>query len=467
MLFNSVEYLIFFPLVAIMYYALPFQWRWLLLLISSYFFYAWWKAEYVLILIISTLIDFFAGIALDRTENTLKRKLLLALSLTTNLGILFFFKYFNFFNANLSALSEMAGFSYEPAQTSVLLPVGISFYTFQTISYTINVYRRQVQAETHPGYFALYVTYFPQLVAGPIERAERLLPQLHQPHLLNAQRISRGLKLILWGMFKKVVIADNLAPYVNEIYNHPDRYEGLQFLMATVFFSFQIYYDFSGYSDIAVGSARVMGIELMQNFNHPYFANSVAAFWRRWHISLSTWFRDYVYIPLGGNRQHHYRNLMITSLLSGLWHGANWTFITWGGLHGLYLIIGNMTKTVQSRIKVNQIIHIAITYMLILFAWIFFRANSISDALLIIQKLPAISLQYDSINVLSDAFGLELMCTLLFIVQIIHYIERKEDIMLIIERKPLVLRWAFYSVLLWILFLHGNYSKQEFIYFTF
>jgi alginate O-acetyltransferase complex protein AlgI len=268
-------------------------------------------------------------------------------------------------------------------------------------------------------------------------------------------------------MFKKVAIADNLAPYVNEVFNNPQQYEGLSFILAAVFFSFQIYYDFSGYSDIAIGSARVMGVELMQNFNHPYFAKSVADFWRRWHISLSTWFRDYIYIPFGGNKKHHYRNIMLTFLLSGLWHGANWTFVAWGGLHGLYMVVADRTHSLQNKIFSSTFIHVAVTYVLVLFAWIFFRANSISDALMIIRKLPDISFSISAINVLHDSFGLALMLVLLIIIQVIHYIERNESIMLQLERKPLPLQWSFYSALLWMMFLYGNYSKQEFIYFTF
>jgi D-alanyl-lipoteichoic acid acyltransferase DltB (MBOAT superfamily) len=467
MLFNSLEFLVFFPIVIMLYYALPFKYRWLMLLVASYVFYMWWKAEYALLILASTLIDYFAARWLEKTTHQIKRKCLLALSLASNLGILFFFKYFNFVNTNLGSLSEIFGFAYQPSPLDVLLPVGISFYTFQTMSYTIDVFKGNMKAEKHFGYFALYVTYFPQLVAGPIERAERLLPQMHENHSLSAQNISRGLKLIFWGMFKKVAVADNLAPYVNEVFNHPQQYEGLSLLLATVFFSFQIYYDFSGYSDIAIGSARVMGVHLMTNFNHPYFATSVAEFWRRWHISLSTWFRDYVYIPLGGNRSNRYRNILITFLLSGLWHGANWTFIVWGGLHGLYMVIADKTKSFQHQLIAGKVFHVAITYLLILFAWIFFRANSIQDAFLVIQKLPNISLQFSALNVLKDAFGLSLMLALLITMQLIHFYERRENIMLQLERKPVALRWSFYSALLWLLFLYGNYSEQEFIYFTF
>jgi alginate O-acetyltransferase complex protein AlgI len=467
MLFNSLEFLIFFPIVIMLYYALPFRFRWAMLLVASYVFYMWWKVEYAVLILVSTLIDYFAALALEKTSDETKRKLLLALSLTSNLGILLFFKYFNFVNTNLGSLAEVFGFSYQPSPVDILLPVGISFYTFQTMSYTIDVFKGNKKAEPHFGYFALFVTYFPQLVAGPIERAERLLPQLHEKHLLNAQNISRGLKLIFWGMFKKVAVADNLAPYVNEVFNHPHQYEGSSLIIATVFFSFQIYYDFSGYSDIAIGSARVMGAELMTNFNHPYFATSVSDFWRRWHISLSTWFRDYVYIPLGGNRSNHYRNIMITFLLSGFWHGANWTFIAWGGLHGVYMVIAGKTKTIQNKIRSGNFIHVVVTYLLVLFAWIFFRSNSIHDAFLVIRKLPDISLQASSINILRDGYGLIFLVALLVVMQLIHFIERNEAIMIQLERKPVTVRWSFYSAMLWILFLYGNYSKQEFIYFTF
>jgi alginate O-acetyltransferase complex protein AlgI len=467
MLFNSLEFLIFFPIVIMLYYAMPFRFRWAMLLVASYIFYMWWKAEYALLILASTLIDYFASIAIEKTSNKLKRKLLLALSLTSNLGILFFFKYFNFVNTNLGSLSEVFGVAYQPSPLDILLPVGISFYTFQTMSYTIDVFKGNKKAETHFGYFALFVTYFPQLVAGPIERADRLLPELHQQHSLKSQNISRGLKLMFWGMFKKVAVADNLAPYVNEVFNHPQQYEGLSLILATVFFSFQIYYDFSGYSDIAIGSARVMGVELMTNFNHPYFANSISDFWRRWHISLSTWFRDYVYILLGGNRTNHYRNIIITFLLSGLWHGANWTFIAWGALHGFYMVIAGKTKYLQHKFVLGNFIHVVVTYFLVLFAWIFFRANNIQDAFLIIRKLPAISFHVSSINVLKNGYGLMFLVALLFIMQLIHFIERNEAVMIQLERKSVTVRWSFYTAMLWILFLYGNYSKQEFIYFTF
>ncbi len=472
MLFNSLEFLLFFPIVIMLYYALPHKHRWVLLLLASYVFYMWWKVSYVLLIIISTCIDYVAAIGIERSKSKRQKKLLLALSLLTNLGILFFFKYFNFFNDSLSSISGWMGFAFEPSLLDVLLPVGISFYTFQTLSYTIDVYRGQKKAERHFGYFALYVTYFPQLVAGPIERASRLLPQLSAPQTLNAQNVSRGLKLIFWGMFKKVAVADNLSSYVNEVFNNPLQYEGLPVILALVFFSFQIYYDFSGYSDIAIGSARVMGVELMQNFRHPYFAVSIADFWRRWHISLSTWFRDYIYIPFGGNRHHHYRNIMITFLLSGLWHGANWTFVVWGGLHGLYMVASEKIRSLREKPltttdNLQTVISVIITYLLVLFAWIFFRANNINDAFLIIQNIFPKQFSFDLINILKDGSGLIILIALLVAMQVIHFIERNEAIMLQLERKPIAIRWSVYSAMLWVLFLYGNYSKQEFIYFTF
>jgi alginate O-acetyltransferase complex protein AlgI len=329
---------------------------------------------------------YIAALQIQKTEIKSKRKAWLMLSLIVNLGALFLFKYLNFFADSTRAIFEQFNIFYNSPAFNILLPVGISFYTFQTLSYTIDVYRGSMKAEKDYALFALYVSFFPQLVAGPIERATNLLPQLSKFNKFDYQRIASGLRLMLWGMLKKVVVADRLAIYVNQVYNNVDDYSGLPLLFATVFFAFQIYADFSGYSDIAIGGARVMGVDLMTNFKRPYLSRSIKEFWARWHISLSTWFRDYLYIPLGGNRVVKWRwyyNLFITFLISGLWHGANWTFVIWGALHGTYLIaeifIKNKQFTAEIPFKVKHVFRVVVTFAFVLVSWVFFRANSIQD----------------------------------------------------------------------------------------
>ena len=321
MLFNSFEYFLFFPIVAMLYFGVPQRLRWVLLLAASYFFYMCWKPGYLLLIVASTLVDYWAGLGIGRATSVSGKRGYLAVSLTANLGLLFFFKYYNFFSDSLREFSRLWGGTLDIPHSDFLLPVGISFYTFQTLSYTIEVYRGNKEPERHLGIFALYVAFFPQLVAGPIERAQRLLPQFREKHEFVYDRVVSGLKLIAWGLFKKVVIADRLAGVVDVVYGNVDAHSGPAFVVATVAFAFQIFCDFSGYTDIAIGSARVMGFELMTNFRRPYFAASIPDFWRRWHISLSTWFRDYVYVPLGGSRvsrSRWYGNLFIVFLVSGL-----------------------------------------------------------------------------------------------------------------------------------------------------
>jgi alginate O-acetyltransferase complex protein AlgI len=347
MLFNSIQFLIFFPIVVILWFQLPQKWRNIFLLLASYYFYMCWKTEYLVLILLSTGVDYFAALKIQKSARMKKKKALLYLSLLINLGLLFGFKYFNFFSESMESFFKHINIFYETPHFQVLLPVGISFYTFQTLSYTIDVYRSKTHAEKNFIDFALYVSFFPQLVAGPIERSYRLLPQIKKKHTFSRVRLYSGLRLMLWGFFQKVVIADRLAYYVNEVYNHSDLYHGWTIWVATFFFAFQIFCDFSGYTDIARGAARILGYDIMLNFRRPYFARSIRDFWQRWHISLSTWFRDYVYIPLGGNRVVRWRwyyNLLLTFVISGLWHGANWTFLFWGALHGLYLILSYAVK---------------------------------------------------------------------------------------------------------------------------
>ncbi len=489
MLFNSLLYLIFFPLVVAVYFLLPRRYRWALLLAASYYFYMCWKAEYVILIIVSTLIDYFAALRMSRLSEKSKKKKYLLLSLLVNLGLLFSFKYFNFFNDSLRQAFHHFNLFYDVPAFNVLLPVGISFYTFQTLSYTIDVYHGKTPVEKHLGVFAVYVSFFPQLVAGPIERSGRLLPQFFQKHDFSYERVTAGLKLMLWGYFKKIVIADRLAVLVDSVYNDPSGYRGAPLLVATFFFAIQIYCDFSGYSDIAIGSARVMGFELMENFRRPYFSRSIGEFWKRWHISLSTWFRDYLYIPLGGNRVLKWRwyyNLMVTFLVSGLWHGANWTFLLWGGLHGSYLVASHIFKPVRERLlgwlRINprfplyQGMRVLITFCLVCLAWVLFRANSLSDAWFIISHIFLDAKMYADPGNLGLAFrgmglkSIDLIHSFVFIGILLVYdlISSRRDFWELVRARPVWIRWAVYYAILILILFYSPYNKaQNFIYFQF
>lgn len=338
MLFNSLTFAIFLLIVFIVYWALPHKYRWLVLLIASYYFYACWSPKYVVLILISTIPTYIAAILLEREESLLRRKFILTATLLVCLGLLFFFKYFNFVSGSISELLILFSVRPQPVTLNILLPIGISFYTFQSLGYVIDVYRGKVHPEHHFGIYATFISFFPQLVSGPIGRADSLLPQIKSKKSFQYSEATYGLKLMAWGFFKKLAIADVVAQYVDTSYASLRTCSGFDLLIVVFFFTIQIYCDFSGYSDIVIGTAKLMGINLMTNFKSPYFSKSIKEFWSRWHISLSTWFRDYVYIPLGGNRcskPKHYLNLMITFLASGLWHGANWTFVAWGGIHGL------------------------------------------------------------------------------------------------------------------------------------
>lgn len=399
MLFNSLNFLIFFPLVTAAFFILPHKFRWLLLLLASCYFYMAFVPYYILILAFTIIVDYIAGFLIEGSQGRRKKYYLIA-SIVANVGVLFIFKYFNFFNQNLDALAAFLHWNYSIGYLSIILPIGLSFHTFQSLAYTIEVYRGHHPAEKHFGIFALYVMFYPQLVAGPIERPQNLLSQFHEVQYFDWSRIFSGLQLMLWGFFKKLVIADNLADFVTQAFGNPGSYSAPTLIMTTVFFAFQIYCDFSGYSDIAIGAARVMGIKLMDNFRQPYFSKSIAEFWRRWHISLSTWFKDYVYIPLGGSRvsrSRHYFNLLITFVLSGIWHGANWTYVIWGLLNGVYLVIATaLSKIVPQRSgkitglavkRFKSACQILLTFALVCLAWIFFRVASFQQALLIIGRI--------------------------------------------------------------------------------
>ncbi len=474
MFFNSYEYLFFFPIVTLCYFALPWvKARVVLLLIASYFFYMCWNPVFIVLIIISTVVDYFAGRAISNTTEESRKKLFLWLSLIVNLGILFYFKYYNFLRDNLQYVIDQISPSLVIPEHSWLLPVGISFYTFQTLSYTIDVYRGKQKVENNFFVFALYVSFFPQLVAGPIERSTNLLPQFLEKHNFDYNRVRSGLLLILIGLFKKIVIADRFALYADQIFDSPGEYKGMAAIMGTIFFSFQIYCDFSGYTDIAIGSARVLGYRLMENFKGPYFSKSIKEFWRRWHISLSTWFRDYLYIPLGGNRlgtNKLYRNLVIVFLVTGLWHGANWTFVVWGMFHGLFLIIERL-GWLNILEKLPSVFQVVYSFMVVSVAWVFFRADTITDASTILQNFFLSDGAYFNINIYKstvDIAELQISLALLLVIIILHYIEYKKDLITYILSLPLLLRWPIYILLIYSIPLLGQYGESKpFIYFQF
>lgn len=355
MLFNSFEFLLFFPIVCIIYFLLrDNRWRVPFLLVASYYFYMNWKPVYAVLILTSTVLTYACGLLVEKhAEDKRKKKIYLVASLIINFAILFFFKYYNFINESIFSVLEYAGLRWPVPNLDVLLPVGISFYTFQAVGYSIDVYRSTIKAERNFLTYALFVSFFPQLVAGPIERAKNLLPQFHEEHTFSYDNAVEGLKQMIWGFFMKLCVADVLAEYVNAVYNNVPQHNGTSMIIATIFFTFQIYCDFGGYSNIAIGAAKVMGFRLMDNFNRPYLSLNIKEFWKRWHISLSSWFMDYVYIPLGGNRvsyPRHLLNLAITFLVSGVWHGANWTFVLWGG----YIQSIKLAQTSSESLCINQ-----------------------------------------------------------------------------------------------------------------
>lgn len=473
MLFNSLRFLVFFPMVVAAYFALPYRFRWILLLLASYYFYMCWNYKYVVLILAATAINYMAGLLIGSTENKLKRKAFLAVGVVTSLGILFFYKYFNFFGDSLNVLFHQFNIKHTIPYYDVLLPVGISFYTFQTLSYIIDVYYRKQPVERHFGIFALYVSFFPQLVAGPIERSVNLLPQFYRKNDIDYARIRDGAILAIWGFFKKVVIADRLAEYVNTVYNHPADHTGLQFAIATFFFAFQIYCDFSGYSDIAIGTAKILGYNLMTNFRRPYFSADIREFWQRWHISLSSWFRDYVYIPLGGNRVAKWRwylNLFITFLVSGLWHGANWTFVIWGALHGVYQVVGTRLKSISPKFRSSNLsfgANVLITFLIVCFAWIFFRANKVSEAFFIVKQIFSFTTYSGLVNLFQ--FKVDFFFSLLFlsILLVIEIFLEKGTLANRIRSLSKPVKWALLFLVLAVIMVFGKWDEVNFLYFQF
>lgn len=470
MLFNSLQFIIFLPLVIIGYFLIPFKYRWILLLAASYYFYMCWRVDYIVLIIFSTLIDYFAALRMSKhTEHKRKRKYLI-LSLMTNLGLLATFKYFNFFSENLNIAFEHLNITSHVPTLNLLLPVGISFYTFQTLSYTIDVYYGKIRAEKHLGHFALYVSFFPQLVAGPIERFDRLNPQLKAKHNFSYENLANGLRLIIYGLFIKMVIADNLSVYVDQLYKAPESFNTWGIITGIIFYSFQIYSDFYGYSTIAIGSALIMGIKLMDNFSTPYLARSVSEFWERWHISLSTWFRSYLYFPLGGNRVSKTRwtlNILVVFTVSGLWHGANWTFLIWGTIWGiLYLMEHYINKlfSFNHTARDGSPRHFLMafkTFAIATIAWIFFRSQNFEQAILVMKSIVK--------NLHS---GNELMVQPRFYVLLLIFI--LSDIALFNNRFDkwsgklnVLLRWCIYAFLIFATIVFAGVEDFPFIYFQF
>ncbi len=420
MTFNSIEFLIFYPTVLLLYFLLPKVCKWPMLLIASYFFYAYYSPSLALLIFATTLVSWASSMIIERSERPILRKFFLILALVVCLGVLFFYKYFDFLSESIALL-----FGKDPFLLNLILPVGISFYTFQTLSYVIDVYRKEVKTEKNFFFYALFVSFFPQLVAGPIERPSNLIPQLKEEHKFSGESFKAGGKLMLLGFFKKICVADLAAPYVNAVFGNVEEATSLTVIIATLLFALQIYCDFSGYTDIAIGCARIMGIRLMKNFDHPYRAETVKEFWSRWHISLSTWFRDYLYIPLGGNRCKRWRhllNLFIVFLVSGPWHGAAWTFVIWGALHGIYQIVGTLTYRkrnlllsgiglTEKSITVRALRRL-VTFILVSVGWIFFRAGSIKEAFLLFKKLFTAHVGFSEAL---DAIGLSTVNLLLII----------------------------------------------------
>ncbi len=479
MLFNSLDFIIFFAVVVFLYYTLPHKLRWIMLLIASCIFYMCWRAELIVLIVISTLVNWGSALLIDKYRH--RARLILILSLIINFGMLFIFKYMMFVNHSFMALYEHFGWQYPIKDFDIILPMGISFYTFQAASYTIDIYKKSYKPEKNYFKFSLFVTFFPQLVAGPIERADRLLNQLFTRKKINVKNFSLGIRLMIMGYFKKIVIADRASVLVDTVFNDCRNFKGIAFITAALFFTLQIYGDFSGYSDIARGCGKILGIDLMYNFDSPYFSRSIKEFWRRWHISLSTWFRDYVYIPLGGSRcsrLRKYFNLMVTFLVSGLWHGANWTYVLWGGLHGLYQVIGDIKNSILPKWDnfVFSFFRWIITLILVVFAWIFFRANTISDSFYIVSNI------FSDINMIGNAqylyevfngmglqlFEIVLVLGAILILFLSELVSLGSDIHSLMDRCPFVVRFGYYYALTAVILAMGVFSGGgQFIYFQF
>lgn len=482
MLFNSVSFAIFLPIVFALYWLLNrnLKWQNLLLMAASYYFYACWDWRFLFLLAFSTFLDYFTGLKIEKSKNESARKFWFWLSIAANLGFLGFFKYYNFFAESFAEFLGGLGIKSEPWVLNIILPVGISFYTFHGLSYVIDIYKKRIKAERNLIDYALFVSFFPLLVAGPIERATHLLPQIKKPRVFKYHNAVDGLRQILWGLFKKMVIADNCAHYANVIFNDYGSYNGSTLAFGAILFAFQIYGDFSGYSDIALGTARLFGIDLLRNFNYPYFSRDIAEFWRRWHISLSTWFRDYLYIPLGGSKGGNWmrvRNTFIIFIVSGFWHGANWTFIVWGFLNALFIMPSIVARTNRKNLdivaegkifpSVKEFLQVSLTFVLACFCWIFFRANTVTDAFAYIGKMFAswdvgIAYPYKLLN------GDISIIIFIAIMLIFEWLMRTHLHPLRFEFTKISrpVRWGIYAVLTLLIIWYAG-DEAEFIYFQF
>ena len=479
MLFNSFAYIVFLPIVFTLFWCIKDRYRWIVILIASYFFYMCSGPAYIIIIAGVTLTSYCSALMIDKAATSIQKRTILLFAILICMGTLFFFKYFNFFSVAFTDLVALLGIKRTPFTASVVLPVGISFYTFQTMSYVIDVYRNTTKPERHIGKYAAFVSFFPQLVAGPIERSDNLLPQINKNHIFNYEQAMDGVKIMLWGYYKKLVIADVLSSYVQKVFDSPQQHRGFSLVLASVFFTFQIYCDFSGYSDIAIGTAKLFNIDLMTNFKSPYFAGSIRDFWSRWHISLSTWFRDYVYIPLGGNRVGSIRrhvNLMITFLVSGLWHGANWTFVAWGGVHGLAQIAEKIMHGdgEKKRNAPSRVLHTATVFAFCVLAWVFFVSNTMEDAIHVLRhcldgaKHPVTYLR-SGFTAIEMGIGMLGVIAISILVMIIYdFISYKFDFIRWISKKGVVWQWLFYIIVgLMIVFFSQKGAATDFIYFQF
>lgn len=478
MLFNSINFAIFFPIVFVLYWFVTnknLTLQNILLLIASYFFYACWDWRFLFLLMFSTGLDYYTGLKVSGSEKESTRKIWFWISILTNLGFLGVFKYYNFFVQSFAEALSYANISVNMRLLNIILPVGISFYTFHGLSYVIDIYKRRIEPEKNFVTYSVFVSFFPLLVAGPIERATHLLPQLKRERVFDFHRAVDGLRQIIWGLFKKIVIADQCAGYANMIFNNPEQYSGSTHIVGAIFFAFQIYGDFSGYSDIALGTARLLGIELLRNFSYPYFSRNIAEFWRRWHISLSSWFKDYLYIPLGGSKGstiRRVRNTFIIFIVSGFWHGANWTFIIWGALNAIYIIPSIIRQTNRNNLDIvakdkllptpYEFLSICGTFMLTVIAWIFFRAENVQQAFTFIR--PILSRSVLSIPTVLPPVMLALLAAFI----IIEWLGREQQYAIAhLELKiPKPVRWIFYYLLVFAVFYFAG-PEQQFIYFQF
>lgn len=483
MLFNSLNFAIFLPVVFIVYWCVvnkSLKLQNILLLVASYFFYACWDWRFLFLLIFSTLLDYFTGLKMPAAKNHRIKKVWFWISITVNLGFLAIFKYFNFFSSSFAELILNFGLYVNPWTLQIILPVGISFYTFHGLSYVIDVYNGRIKPERNLIDYSVFVSFFPLLVAGPIERATHLLPQIQKKRIFNYRESVDGLKQILWGLFKKIVIADQCAEYANMMFNSPLDHAGSELILGAIFFSFQIYGDFSGYSDIAIGTAKLFGIELIRNFAFPYFSRDIAEFWRRWHISLSTWFRDYLYVPLGGNKGNMWmkiRNTLIVFLVSGFWHGANWTFIVWGAINALYflplLITGKQHQNQQiiayNKVfpSIEEMFKVIRTFILIMISWIFFRSETINGSFIYLSRIFS-----ETLFTVPNFSGVRYSLMILFLISFLLIVEwngRKEEyaICRIGTLWITPFRWCFYSLLVFLIGIFMPTSETPFIYFQF